>query len=54
MKGSLLLLFTATCASLVAWFFWHFAGKNAFDILAIFAMATLFADNIRLRRKLRN
>ncbi|HBG06218.1 MAG: hypothetical protein A2075_00725 [Geobacteraceae bacterium GWC2_58_44] len=53
MKDSLLLLLTASYASIVAWSFWHSAGQNGFDLLAILVMTTLFADNVRLRRKLK-
>jgi len=53
MRDSLLLLLAACCASAVAWSFWHFTGKNGFDVLAILVMATLFAENLRLKRRLR-
>ena len=53
MKDSLLLLLTASCASLVAWLFWHLTGSSGSDVLAMIVITTLFADNLRLRRKLR-
>jgi hypothetical protein len=53
MRDSLILLLTAFCASAVAWLFWHFTGKNGFDLLAILVMATLFAENLQLKRRLK-
>jgi len=53
MKDSPLLLLTASCASLCAWAYWHFAGTNGFDALAIFVMTASIAENLRLRRKLK-
>ncbi len=54
MKDFILLILTASCAALFSWCFWYFLGKYAFDVLAITIMTTLFADNIRLRRKFKN
>lgn len=52
MRGSFFLILTAACFSFVAWLFWHFLGKDAFDVFAALVLLILLADNIRLRREL--
>ena len=53
MRDSLSLILTALCASIAAWLFWHFTGSSGFEVLSMLVMATLFVENFRLRRKLR-
>jgi len=53
MKDSLLLLLTASCVAWFAWYFWHLAARDGFDVLALVCMETLIAENIRLKRKLK-
>ncbi|GFO60500.1 hypothetical protein GMST_28250 [Geomonas silvestris] len=54
MRDSLAILLAAAGISVLAWAFWHFAGGRGVDILTSFLLLILTADNIRLRRCLRN
>jgi len=52
MKDSFFLILTAACFSFAAWLFWHFLGKDAFDVFTTLVLLILLADNIRLRREM--
>lgn len=54
MKDDLLLIITATVVSLLAWVFWRFLGQDGFTVISTILLLSLFLDNIRLRRKLKN
>jgi uncharacterized membrane protein YfcA len=53
MKDSLLLLAAGIVASVVAWAFWHYLGKDASSTLVTVMLIVVAADNARLRRQLR-
>lgn len=53
MKDQILLLLSALACALGAWAFWHFLGTDAFAVLMALALVSAVADNVRLRRKLR-
>lgn len=53
MKDAILLLATGVAASGLAWAFWSYLGQHAFEVLTTIFILTLAADNVRLRRKLR-
>jgi hypothetical protein len=53
MKDSLLLLLTGLACAVGAWAFWHYAGDDAVAVLMTVALLSTVADNIRLRRKLK-
>ena len=54
MKDSIQLIFVALLFAAVAWGFWYFLGENGFGVITLVALVALFADNVRLRRKLRS
>lgn len=51
--GFLLLLAGFVCAS-AAWAFWHYLGDDASAALTGIVLVSVMADNIRLRRKLKD
>jgi hypothetical protein len=53
MSEKILLVLVAAGCSMGAWAFWHLLGNEAMATLAILALVSVTADNIRLRRKLR-
>lgn len=53
MKDSLALLVTAIVVAIAAWAFWHFLGADALQVFSLLATIVLLADNVRLRRRLR-
>ncbi|MEC5160585.1 MULTISPECIES: hypothetical protein [unclassified Janthinobacterium] len=53
MRDSGLLMLAAALCSVIAWAFWHFLGNDAFGVFMIVALVIVAADNVRLRRKLR-
>jgi hypothetical protein len=53
MKDNIQLLAAALAFAMIAWTFWHFIGNGAVDVISSVALLLLFADNIRLRRKLK-
>jgi len=53
MADKLLLLLFGAIAACIAWAGWHFLGENAGHVLTIVALVILVADNVRLRRALR-
>lgn len=53
MKDEFLLLATGLVASGLAWAFWSYLGQHAFEVLTTVFVLTLAADNVRLRRKIR-
>ena len=53
MKDGIALLATGLACSVVAWAILSALGPYVQPILISFAMVSLFVDNIRLRRKLR-
>lgn len=54
MKDRIPLVLAALASSLAAWAFWHFLGRDAFDVLVMIALVCTIADNWRLRRVLRH
>ena len=52
MRDSLLVFAAACGAGLIAWPFWRFEGEAAYFLFGALVTAALFADNIRLRRKM--
>jgi ABC-type siderophore export system fused ATPase/permease subunit len=54
MKDRLALILTGGVAAIVAAAFWRYLGQDAFSVLSIVAVLTLTADNVRLRRQLRD
>jgi uncharacterized membrane protein YfcA len=52
-KESLYLIAGAVVLASVGWALWHYAGNDALDILLIVALIASVADNVRLRRSLR-
>ncbi|NRR30712.1 hypothetical protein HSX11_11000 [Oxalobacteraceae bacterium] len=54
LKDGTLLLMVGMLSSAAAWAFWHFLGVDAIGVLATIVLIVLTADNLRLRRKLRD
>lgn len=52
-QDDMLLLAAGIVVSFSAWLFWHLLGDAGFNVLLAIAVFSLWADNIRLRRKLR-
>ncbi|WP_211232018.1 hypothetical protein [Pseudoduganella violaceinigra] len=46
------MLLALACA-FAAWAFWHYLASDAVSVLMTLALVTTVADNLRLRRKLR-
>ena len=53
MKDQLWLFFSAVVSALFAWAFWHYLDADAVVALMTLALVSAVADNLRLRRKLR-
>jgi hypothetical protein len=53
MKDALLLLAAGLVCSLFAWAFWHYLGHDGFGVLNTLFLVVALADNVRLRRQLR-
>lgn len=53
MKDQILLFFTAVACAVGAWAFWRYLDTDAVVILVTLALVSAVADNLRLRRKLR-
>jgi hypothetical protein len=53
MKDNAILLLTGVVCSLGAWAFWHYLGDDAAVALVSVAALSVAADNVRLRRKLK-
>ncbi|MYN02632.1 hypothetical protein GTP41_11035 [Pseudoduganella sp. DS3] len=53
LKEQLWLLVTAIACALVAWAFWRYLDSDAIVALMTLALVSAVADNLRLRRKLR-
>ncbi|MGW8390388.1 hypothetical protein [Pseudoduganella sp. HUAS MS19] len=53
MKDQILLLLSATACALGAWAFWRYLDTDAVVALMMLALVSAVADNLRLRRKLR-
>ncbi len=53
MKDQIWLLMSAVVCSFAAWAFWHYLDTDAVVALMTFALVSAVADNLRLRRKLR-
>jgi hypothetical protein len=54
MKDRLIVLAMGLALSMIAWAFWHYLGKDAFSVLPTVTLIIVLADNVRLRRELRN
>ena len=50
MKDKLILVVVAALVAVGAWFFWHEAQSEGFNIISIIAIVVLGADNYRLRK----
>ena len=53
MKDQVWLLLSAVACAFGAWAFWHYLGADAVVALMTLALVSAVADNLRLRRKLR-
>lgn len=53
MKDQLWLLIFAVAGAAAAWAFWRYLGSDAIVALMMLALVSAVADNLRLRRKLR-
>ncbi len=53
MKDQIWLILCALGCAAVAWAFWHYLDNHAVSVLTLIAMVSVVADNLRLRRKLR-
>ncbi|KQZ52035.1 hypothetical protein GPY61_15190 [Massilia sp. NEAU-DD11] len=53
MKDSLLLLATGLGLALTSWAFWKYGSNDALCVFAIVGFACAVADNVKLRRQLR-
>lgn len=53
MKDSLLLLATGLGLALVSWAFWRYGSNDALCVFAIVGFVSVVADNVKLRRQLR-
>lgn len=54
MRDSLLLLLTALICSVLAWAFWHLAGRELILIFLILPTFLVIVDNHKLRKELKN
>ena len=50
----LYLIIAALLASVGAWFFWHTAQSDGFNIISLIAIVLLGADNYRLRKTIKS
>jgi membrane protease YdiL (CAAX protease family) len=53
MKDVAALLVGAAIVSALAWAFWHYLGDDAFTVISTTVIIVLFADNARLRNRIR-
>jgi len=53
MKDQILLLLSAIACAFGAWAFWRYLDAEAVVVLITLALVSAVADNLRLRRKLR-
>ena len=53
MRDQILLLLSALACAIGAWAFWHYLDAGAVVGLMTLALVSSVADNLRLRRKLR-
>jgi hypothetical protein len=53
MKDQILLLLSAIACAFGAWAFWRYLDDEAVVVLMMLALVSTVADNLRLRRKLR-
>ena len=53
MKDSIHLLFVGAVLAVAAWTLWHYGAHEALDTVSTIALVTVIADNVRLRRALR-
>lgn len=53
MKDQLYLFLAAVACASLAWAFWHYLDADAVVVLMSLALVSAVADNLRLRRKLR-
>jgi hypothetical protein len=53
MTDKISLLAAGVVASLAAWAFWHFLGRDATGAFVTIMLIVVAADNARLRRQLR-
>jgi hypothetical protein len=53
MKDQILLLLSALACAIGAWAFWRYLQADAVVALMTLALVSAVADNLRLRRKLR-
>jgi hypothetical protein len=53
MKDGIYLILAGVGCSVMAWALWHFLGSEALPLFTILALMATMADNVRLRRKLR-
>jgi hypothetical protein len=53
MKDSLLLLITGLGMALTSWAFWKYGSNDALSVFASVGFACAVADNVKLRRQLR-
>jgi len=54
MRDRVLLILFAVAFAVGAWAFWHYLDQDALATLSILALVSVTADNLRLRRKLRD
>jgi hypothetical protein len=54
MKDRFQLILAGGVTAAIAWTFWHILGKDAFSTLPTIMLIIVVADNVRLRRQLRN
>lgn len=54
MKDSLLLLATGLGLALTSWAFWKYGGNDALSVFATVGFVCAVADNVKLRRQLRD
>ena len=54
MEDGLLLLLAGCVGAVAAWAFWHYLGDDASAVLMCVVLVSVMADNIRLRRKLKD
>jgi len=53
MKEQIWLFLSAVACAIAAWAFWHYLDAGAVVALMMLALVSSVADNLRLRRKLR-
>jgi hypothetical protein len=53
MKDVAALLLAGAIVSLLAWSFWQYLGDDAFIVISTTVIIALFAENARLRKRIR-